>query len=460
MQYFSRRTSSGTKLGSSDLYEYFVDNFWFKTAGLEHETINEPLRGDQKADVVIIGGGYMGLSSAFHINRRFPDKKITLLEGACCGYGASGRNGGFCISDDLLGDPTNLDDESIRKRIDVSFYGLRQIQRLVNEHGVDCDLMENGQMTLAMTEEEARWLEGRVQWRRAFGLDATLLQGASLEAEIRSPLFVAGLLLPEVATLDPAKLARGLKRVVEARGVEIRERSVVSRIVPGKVHRVETERGRIDAPVIVLAMNAYAPKLGLFRNRVFPLCSYIIATQPLSREQWESIGMQQRRGFGDMCPQFFYAAPSADGRIVIGGVDYPYYRNDGLSPGFNASVRDALIERLLGVFPQLEGIEVDHTWGGTMSGTRDLTPSVGVLGQYRNVYYGVGFFEGVPTTQTAGRIVADLMAGERNEFTEHEIVNRKIPYAGPQLVRNIAVPAVKTLVSRFGVARNLIRERM
>jgi glycine/D-amino acid oxidase-like deaminating enzyme len=460
VQYFSRRTSSGTKLASSDLYEYFVDNFWFKAAGLEHETINEPLRGDQKADVVIIGGGYMGLSSAFHINRRFPDKKITLLEGACCGYGASGRNGGFCISDDLLGDPTDLDDASIQERIDVSFYGLRQIRELVNEHGVDCDLMENGQITLAATEEEARWLEGRAQWRKAFGLDATLLQGARLEAEIRSPLYIAGLLIPQVATLNPAKLARGLKRVVEARGVEIRERSVVSRIAPGKVHRVETERGRIDAPVIVLAMNAYAPKLGLFRNRVFPLCSYIIATQPLSGEQWESIGLQQRRGFGDMNPQFYYAAPSTDGRIVIGGVDYPYYRNDGLSPGFNASVRDALIESLLGVFPQLEGIEIDHAWGGTMSGTRDLTPSVGVLGQYQNVYYGVGFFEGVPTTQTAGRIVADLMAGERNEFTEHEIANRKIPYAGPQLVRNIAVPALKTLVSRFGVARNLIRERM
>jgi glycine/D-amino acid oxidase-like deaminating enzyme len=251
-----------------------------------------------------------------------------------------------------------------------------------------------------------------------------------------------------------------MKRVVEAGGVEIRERSVVRRIVPGRVHRVETEQGRIDAPVLVLAMNAYAPKLGLFRNRVFPLCSYVIATHPLSEQQWESIGLQRRRGLGDMLPQFFYAAPSADGRIVIGGVDYPYYRNDGLSRGFNASVRDALIARLLDVFPQLEGIEIDHSWGGSMSGTRDLTPSVGVLGPYKNVYYGVGFFEGVPTTQTAGRIIADLMAGERNAFTEHEIVNRRIPYAGPQLVRNIAVPALKTLVTRFGVGRNLIRERM
>jgi glycine/D-amino acid oxidase-like deaminating enzyme len=453
VQYFSRRTTTGTKLGSADLYEYFVDNFWFKAAGLEQETVNEPLRGEHKADVVIIGGGYTGLSSAFHLLQRFPDKKITLLEGACCGYGASGRNGGHCISGDLLGDPTGLDDEGIQERIDVSFYGPRQIRRLVDEHGVDCDLMENGRMILAVTQEEARYLESAEQGMKAFGLEAALLQGASLEAEIRSPRFIAGLLLPNDATLNPAKLARGLKRVVEARGVEIRERSVVTRIAPGKVHRVETERGRIDAPVIVLAMNAYAPKLGLFRNRVFPLCSYIIATQPLSPEQWESIGLRQRRGFSDM------RAPSADGRIVIGGVEFPYYRNDGLSRGFNASVRDALIGRLFDVFPQLEGIEIDHSWGGTMSGTRDLLPSVGVLGPYGNVYYGVGFFEGVPTAQTAGRIIADLMAGERNAFTESEIVNRKIPYAGPQVVRNIAVPAIKILMTRFGVGRDLILER-
>ncbi len=460
MQYFSRRTSSGTKLGSADLYEYFVDNFWFKTAGLDDEAINEPLRGDHKADVAIIGGGYTGLSSALHIQQRFPDRKITLLEGACCGYGASGRNGGFCISDDLLGDPTGLDDDAVRERIEVSFYGLRQVRELVEEHGVDCDLMQNGQITLAMTDEEARWLEERVQWRKAFGLDATLLQGPSLRAEIRSPRFVAGLLLPQVATLNPAKLARGMKRVAESRGVEIRERSVVRRIAPGKLHRIETEQGRIDAPIVVLAMNAYAPKLGLFRNRVFPLPNYIVATEPLSSEQWESIGLRERRGFGDMLPQFFYAAPSADGRIVIGGVEYPYYWNDGLSRGFNATIRQKLIGRLLDVFPQLAGIGIDHSWGGTMSGTRDLTPSVGVIGPYRNVYYGVGFFEGVPTTQTAGRIIADLIADERSAFTEHEIVNRRLPYAGPQLVRNLAVPVVRTLVSRFGLARNLIRERL
>jgi len=201
VQYFSKRTTAGAKLGSADLYEYFVDNFWFKAAGLEQETINEPLRGEHKADIVIIGGGYAGLSSAFHIQERFPDKKITLLEGACCGYGASGRNGGHCIASDLLGDPTGLDDEGIQERVDVSLYGSRQIRRLVDEHGVDCDLMENGRMILAAKEEEARWFETAVQGMKAFGLEATLLQGASFEAEIRSPRFIAGLLLPKDATL-------------------------------------------------------------------------------------------------------------------------------------------------------------------------------------------------------------------------------------------------------------------
>ena len=95
MKYFSRSHYRGKNLRPPDLYEYFVDNYWFKAAGLEDQVINQPLRGSHTADIVIIGGGYIGLSSAYNIQRKFPEKKIVLLEGACCGNGASGRNGGF-----------------------------------------------------------------------------------------------------------------------------------------------------------------------------------------------------------------------------------------------------------------------------------------------------------------------------------------------------------------------------
>ena len=102
MKYFSHTHNRGKNLRPPDIYEYFVDNFWFTAADLENQKINEPLRGSHKADVVIVGGGYTGLSAAYHIRKHFPEKQIVLLEGACCGYGASGRNGGFCIMTNLL----------------------------------------------------------------------------------------------------------------------------------------------------------------------------------------------------------------------------------------------------------------------------------------------------------------------------------------------------------------------
>ena len=119
MKYFSRSHNNDKNLRPPDLYEYFVDNFWFKAADLENQKINEPLRGSHKADVVIVGGGYTGLSAAYHIREKFPDKEVLLVEGACCGYGASGRNGGFCIATDLIRNLESDDPEA------EAFHGLR-----------------------------------------------------------------------------------------------------------------------------------------------------------------------------------------------------------------------------------------------------------------------------------------------------------------------------------------------
>ena len=134
MKYFSRSHNRSKNLRPPDLYEYFVDNYWFNTVDLENQVINEPLRGSHKADVVIVGGGFTGLSAAYHIRQKFPEKHIVLLEGACCGYGASGRNGGFCITTDLLND--EADPEQRQKNLEVSSYGLKFIKRMISEYGV------------------------------------------------------------------------------------------------------------------------------------------------------------------------------------------------------------------------------------------------------------------------------------------------------------------------------------
>ena len=141
---------------------------------------------------------------------------------------------------------------------------------------------------------------------------------------------------------------------------------------------------------------------------------------------------------------------TVDDRIVMGGSDVAYYDNDALCSGNDKSYTERVTKDLFSFFPQLEGLGIEHAWGGTTTFTWSETPSVGALGEHRNIYYGIGLSEGVPTTQTFGRIIADLMAGESNEFTNHYAVNHHIPYAGPRGLRRAIGGAVKWVWQKLG----------
>jgi len=448
MKYFSSSPKKNGHLRPPDLYEYSIDNFWFETCDLDNQKLNEPLRGSRQADVVIVGGGFSGLSSAYHIKKKFPEKKIILLEGACCGYGASGRNGGFCIATSLI-DWDETDPDRRNDNREVSFYGINFIKKLIAEHGVECDFEENGMLDVALNDKQARKLEKTCALNNEFGFGNTLLQGKELEDQIKSPLFVAGMREPHGAILNPAKLSREMKRVVEEMGVEIRERSVVTKISPGKVHRVDTELGEVSAPLLVLGTNAYSHKLGFLKDRVYPIGVFQVATAPLSRAQWEAIGWQNRQGLSDLRTLFSYLIPTADGRIVIGGSDYTYYSNDRLTSGNDKEITRKVENDLFAFFPQLEGLKIDHAWGGTTAGSLHYTPSVSVMGDDKNIYFSVGHSEGVPSTQTAGRMIADLIGGESNAFTNHYIINGSIPYAGPVQLRSIFARGAKWFYTTF-----------
>jgi glycine/D-amino acid oxidase-like deaminating enzyme len=212
---------------------------------------------------------------------------------------------------------------------------------------------------------------------------------------------------------------------------------------------VETELGEIRAPSLVLGLNGYSHKLGFFRDRVLPLCSYVIATEPLSQKQWDAIGWKHRQGLSDQRILFNYQRPTADGRIVIGGSDYPYYANDALSSGNNKPVIDLLTADLFATFPQLEGLRIDHAWGGTMGFTLDFIPSVGVMGEHKNIFYGVAYNgHGVVLGQTAGRIISELMGGEASELTDLFVVNHPIPYLGPSSLRAVFARIYKWYLKR------------
>ena len=449
VKYFAGSRTSGGQLRPPDLYEFAIDNFWFRTVDLENRPINPPLRGSHRADVVIIGGGFTGLATAYHLHRRYPERKIVILEGARCGYGASGRNGGFCITTDWMDGLEDLESDDRQRALDVAGYGLRQIKHLISEHGLDCDLEETGMLDVALEDKQVKGLEKDHASYGRLGLQSKLLTGDALKAEIDSPLFKAGLLTPYGAILNPAKLVLGMQRIAESDGIEIRERTLVTRVTPGRTVLVDTELGEIRTPMLVVATNAYSHKLGFFRDRVMPVAVFQIATEPLTEVQWEAVGWRNRRGLADVRPLFSYSRPTADGRIVMGGVDSQYYAGDSLASGNDKAVTRSIEAELFRFFPQLEGLAIEHAWGGTTALTIGDTPSVGVMGDEQNIFFGVGFSEGVPSTQTAGRMIADLAAGESNEFTNHYVVNHHLPYCGPTAWRNTFARGAKWLMKRF-----------
>ncbi len=430
------------------LYEFSVDNFWFTKVDKNMMVINNPLKGSHKADIVIIGGGFTGLSAAYHLAQRYPNKKIVLLEGAYCGYGASGRNGGHHGAD-IGGIPEYTEEfglEKGKKAYKVSEYGEEMIKTFVYKHGIDCEFHENGCLEAALTEEQMSDFEEQQKQYALMGINAELLQGHSFKKEIQSPRFIGGLKVLNGGRVNPAKLVRGMKKVVEQMGVEIREQTLVLNVRSGKIHQVETEQGMISAPILVLGLNAYSHNLGYFKSGTIPVGAYNIATAPLSKEQLSEIGWHKGSIITDARPDFNYLLLSQDNRIIIGGSKYPYYANDGLSSGNNKQVLKVIEKDLFLTFPQLEGLRINHKWGGPVSVTLDFIPSVGVMGTHKNIFYGVGYGgHGISFAHTAARIMTDLIAGEKTEFSEFFLVNRTLPYMGPRSLRYIGFK----LFSRF-----------
>ncbi|MGD8761168.1 MAG: FAD-binding oxidoreductase [Desulfobacteraceae bacterium] len=422
--------------------EYYVRSIWLELAGFYDLSANPPFtENDARAEIVIVGGGLTGLSSAYHLKKRFPDKRIVLLEAARCGYGASGRNGGILQDFDntLIMD---IYQKKGRKAAQHYFKVDRQgpilVRTLIKDHKIDCDLEECGLIELALDQGDMkRLIKYHEDWK-SLGIASRIMNREELRQEIISDRYCGGLHKDRSAVLNPAKFALGLKSVLETLGVEIFECTKVVSIQPGTTIKIETEFGNITSEAIVLATNAYSHRIGFFKNRIFPMATYIIATEPLREEQMSSIGWRGRKAMFDIRRECNYFRLTSDNRIVFGGGLSPYFYKNAISSGNYRPSLNRLESDFFKIWPQLKGVRITHKWGGTLAMTLDFHPTIGVMGDKKNIFYGVGYSgHGVSWSQLSGKIISQLYANEDTELTSFYCTNKIAPYLPPEPFRKV-----------------------
>ncbi|MGK5738442.1 NAD(P)/FAD-dependent oxidoreductase [Micromonospora sp. URMC 103] len=421
-------------------------SYWLSTVD-DSLAPRPPLPGDTDADVAVVGAGYTGLWTAYHLARADPTMRIVVLERDIAGYGASGRNGGWCSA--LF--PTSLTGLARRHGRDAAVAMQRAMQATVREvgravaaEGIECDWAPGGTVVLARSDAQLGRARAAVAEARAFGFgpeDLTLLDAREAADRCAAEGVRGGTYTPHCAAVHPAKLVRGLARAVERLGVTIHERTPVTAIRPGAAL---TPAGRVRAPVVVRATEGYTPGLPGQRRTVVPVYSLMVATEPLPAQTWARIGLAERETFADHRHMIIYGQRTADGRLAFGGRGAPYHFGSRVRPGFDREPAVfAALRRTLGeLFPVLgPDVAVTHRWGGPLGVARDWSASVG-LDRATGLAWAGGYVgDGVATTNLAGRTLADLIRGVASDLTTLPWVGHRSPRWEPEPLRWLAVNA-------------------
>ncbi|MCF8069492.1 MAG: FAD-binding oxidoreductase [Desulfobacterales bacterium] len=422
--------------------EFYVNNLWFETSGLHEQKPNPPLlERKSRADIAIIGGGLTGLASAYHLAKAEPSKKIIIIEAGQCGYGASGRNGGFAAIyplNHVQGIFESYGLEAAKEYATFSAQGIEIIRSMMKNDDLNCDLEETKSLELAEIPAHMKHFVKTKRIMDKIGIETKVHDRDFVKQTLSTNLFHGALESRTSSVLDPAKLCLGLKSIVESLNVEIYESTRITSVEPGKILKIYTEFGEIDADAVVIATNGYGAKTGLFKNGVFPLTNYVIATEPLSKEQMGSLGWEERHSLADTRVNFNYYRLSSDNRIVFGGEGSSYFFGNRLSSGNEKKLISALEKRLLKIWPQLEGVKITHRWGGTLGITLDHEPAFGVMGDHKNIYYGVGYSgDGVTWAQVAGKTISRLYTKQDTDLTRFFLTNTIPPRIPPEPFRKV-----------------------
>lgn len=386
------------------------------------------LTGPTSVDVAIVGGGFTGLWTAYYLTERNPELKIAIVEREICGFGASGRNGGWAIGELACGVDGYVDhaghDEAMRL-IRMAMASVDEIERVTRTEHIDCRFERGGTVYLARSAAQEIRQRELIEHERAHGFteaEIRLLSADEATSMVNATDVRCGVWYAATAALDPARLVRALADAVESRGVQIFERTAVTAIEPG---RLVIDRGDVSAPVVVRATEGYTRDLAGEGRTIVPLYSLMIATEPLEDAVFDEIGMAGRPTWADSRYAVIYGQRTADNRLAFGGRGVPYVYGSRIDPAVekHGPTHELLERTLVEMFPVLAEARITHRWGGVLGAPRNWTPYVsfdrstgmGAAGGY------VG--EGVAPSNLAGRTLADLITETESEHSNLAWVN-------------------------------------
>ncbi len=379
------------------------------------------LEGEHDVDVAIIGAGYTGLWTAYYLKTRAPELKITILEAETAGFGASGRNGGWLMGA-MLGEGRlvgNLPEPRRRASWDLLHAIPDEVARVLAVESIDCDYRKGGMLDCAARyPEQERRLRAHLAALRREGLtedDYRWLAPAELDQQLRISGAMGALYTPHCATINPAKLARGLALAVERLGVRLYEKSRVEQWEPGLLR---TGQGSVKAHWIVPAVEGYAPTLPPLGRYQLPVQSLMVATEPLDESVWDEIGLAHGQAFSEHSRQVTYGQRTRDNRLAFGARGGYRFGGDprgGFSPtGAQIQLRRSLFSALL---PQLKDVAITHAWGGHLGMSRRFKPQMLIDRRNRIALSGGYGGEGVGAANLGGRTLADLILGRDSPET-------------------------------------------
>jgi glycine/D-amino acid oxidase-like deaminating enzyme len=434
--------------------DYAGVSYWLESCG-DDLTPRLSLEGDATADVAILGAGYTGLWTAYYLLRAEPGLRVVLLEREICGFGASGRNGAWCAPglNISLGRLERLHGfEAARRTYAAVDEAVDEVGRVAVAEGLDIDWRRGGELIVSRGPHETPALEAELRELERFGFGERyqLLDRAQLRDRLRVAGGEAALYTPHAAAIQPAKLARGLARVVERLGATIYERTDVSDYRAGRPAALVTRAGEVKADVVVLAGEAYLTRLRRMHRSLIPVWSLIVLSEPLPDEAWLEIGWQGHELVGSPRYTVVYLSRTSDERILFGGRGAPYRFGSPIRDEYDRHepTHTLLRETARQWFPVLRNFRFAHAWGGPLGMPRDWHPTIS-FDRDSGIASARGYVgHGVSTANLAGRTLAELIGGQETERTSLPLVNHRSRHWEPEPLRWLGVRYTQAALGR------------